>query len=84
MVRQKVSMTYYILMPGDNPNELWDENELGQVSFKTFYAGKGMEALQNMIRKHPMALENVTIKNERGDKYSVQQFLELIGEYKIC
>ena len=77
-------MTYYILMPGDNPNELWDNNELGQVSFKKFYVGKGMEALQNMIRKHPMALEDVTIKNERGDKFSVQQFLELIGEYTIC
>ena len=76
-------MTYYILMPGDNPHELWDDNELGQVSFKKFYVGKGMEALQNMIRKHPMALENVTIKNERGNKYSVQEFLELIGEYKI-
>ncbi len=77
-------MTYYILMPGDNPNELWDNNELGQVSFKKFYVGKGMEALQNMIRKHPMALEDVTIKNERGDKFSVQQFLELIGKYTIC
>jgi len=77
-------MTYYILMPGDNPNELWDNNELGQVSFQKFYVGKGMEALQNMIRKHPMALEDVTIKNERGDKYSVQQFLELIGKYTIC
>ena len=76
-------MTYYILMPGDNPNELWDNNELGQVSFKKFYVGKGMEALQNMIRKHPMALEDVTIKNERGNKFSVQEFLELIGEYKI-
>jgi hypothetical protein len=76
-------MTYYILMPGDNPNELWDENELGQVSFKTFYAGKGMEALQNMIRKHPMALEDVIIKNERGNKFSVQEFLELISDYKI-
>lgn len=76
-------MTYYILMPGDNADELWDDNELGQVSFKKFYVGKGMEALQNMIRKHPMALENVTIKNERGNKYSVQEFLELIGEYKI-
>ena len=76
-------MTYYILMPGDNADELWDNNELGQVSFKKFYVGKGMEALQNMIRKHPMALENVTIKNERGNKYSVQEFLELIGEYKI-
>ena len=76
-------MTYYILMPGDNPHELWDDNELGQVSFKKFYVGKGMEALQNMIRKHPMALEDVTIKNERGNKYSVQEFLELIGEYKI-
>jgi hypothetical protein len=70
-------------MPGDNPNELWDENELGQVSFKTFYAGKGMEALQNMIRKHPMALEDVIIKNERGNKFSVQEFLELISDYKI-
>ena len=77
-------MTYYILMPGDNPNELWDNNELGQVSFQKFYVGKGMEALQNMIRKHPMALKDVTIKNERGDKYSVQQFLELIGKYTIC
>ena len=76
-------MTYYILMPGDNPNELWDENELGQVSFKTFYVGKGMEALQNMIRKHPMALEDVIIKNERGNKFSVQEFLELISDYKI-
>jgi len=71
-------------MPGDNPNELWDNNELGQVSFKKFYVGKGMEALQNMIRKSPEALENVTIRSERGDKYSVQQFLELIGEYTIC
>ena len=77
-------MTYYILMPGDNPNELWDENELGQVSFKTFYVGKGMEALQNMIRKSPEALHDVTIRSERGDKFSVQQFLELIGKYKIC
>jgi len=76
-------MTYYILMPGDNPNELWDNNELGQVSFKKFYVGKGMEALQNMIRKHPMALEDVTIKNERGNKFSVQEFLELIGKYQI-
>ena len=76
-------MTYYILMPGDNSNELWDENELGQVSFKTFYAGKGMEALQNMIRKSPMALEDVIIKNEKGNTFSVQEFLELISDYKI-
>jgi len=77
-------MTYYILMPGDNPNELWDDNELGQVSFKKFYVGKGMEALQNMIRKSPEALGGVSIRRERGDKYSVQEFLELIGEYTIC
>tara|TARA_R100001377_G_scaffold26647_1_gene14381 strand:+ start:1585 stop:1800 length:216 start_codon:yes stop_codon:yes gene_type:complete len=70
-------------MPGDNPNELWDNNELGQVSFKKFYVGKGMEALQNMIRKHPEALRDVTIKNERGNKFSVQEFLELIGKYQI-
>ena len=76
-------MTYYILMPGDNPNELWDNNELGQVSFKKFYVGKGMEALQNIIRKSPEALGDVTIKNERGNKFSVQEFLELIGKYQI-
>ena len=70
-------------MPGDNPNELWDNNELGQVSFKKFYVGKGMEALQNIIRKSPEALRDVTIKNERGNKFSVQEFLELIGKYQI-
>ena len=77
-------MTYYILMPGDNVDELWDNNELGQVSFKKFYMSKGMEALQNMIRKSPEALSDVTIRSEEGDKFTVQEFLELIGEYKIC
>jgi len=76
-------MTYYIVMPKDNVDELWDENQLGEVSFNTFYTGKGMEALQNMIRNWPQALQDVKILNERKDKFTVQEFLELIGQYRI-
>ena len=78
-------MTYYIVMRNDNKlsNDLWDENELGESSFGTFYTGMGMEALREIIEKHPIRLKNVEIINERNDKFTVVEFLELIKDMKI-
>jgi len=76
-------MTYYIVMPEDNENNLWDENELGESSFGMFYPGRGMEALREIIEKHPIHLKNVEIINERNDKFTVLEFLELLSHWKI-
>jgi hypothetical protein len=76
-------MTYYIVMFEDNKNDLWDENQLGESSFGMFYPGRGMEALKNIIEKHPIHLKDVEIINERNDKFTVVEFLELIKDMKI-
>ena len=48
-----------------------------------FYPGRGMEALREIIEKHPIHLKNVEIINERNDKFTVLEFLDLIKDMKI-
>jgi len=70
-------------MEEKNDKELWDENQLGEVSFNSFYVGKGMQALQNMVRNWPKALSSVKIIDERNNKFTVEEFLTLLTQYKI-
>ena len=83
-------MIYYILFNQDtdfpkenNIEDIWDENQLGESSFGTFYTGKGMDRLRNLIEKFPSALESISIIDERKNSYSVIEFLELISQWKI-
>ena len=45
--------------------------------------GNGFLALDNIANKKPEVLETVTIMDEQKNKYSVEQFLELISKWKI-
>jgi len=83
-------MTYYILFDQDtidsrseSNEDIWDENQLGEHSFGTFYTGLGMDRLRIMIEKFPSALESIAILDEKNHSYSVIEFLELISQWKI-
>tara|TARA_B100000780_G_scaffold275149_1_gene241270 strand:+ start:70 stop:306 length:237 start_codon:yes stop_codon:yes gene_type:complete len=76
-------MTYYILLEGDSTDELWDNNTLGEESFKTFYTGNGFKALNNIVVRRPDLLESVTIVDEKKKQYSVEEFLNLIQKWKL-
>ena len=76
-------MTYYIVMDNKVPEDLWDENILGEESFGKFYTGNGFTALTYMINKTPEALGSVAIVDERGSKYSVTEFLDTVKKWKI-
>ena len=76
-------MTYYILFDQDTIEDIWDENQLGESSFGTFYTGKGMDRLRHMIEKFPSALESISIIDERKNPYTVLEFLELLSNWKI-
>ena len=76
-------MTYYILLEGDSKNAIWDENILGEESFGTFYTGNGFKALNNIVTEQPELLETTTIIDEKKKSYSVSEFLDLIGKWKI-
>jgi hypothetical protein len=77
-------MKYYIMMPGDtNESTVFESNLLGEVSFKVFWAAQGLKALMKMVDRQPEMLEVVTIKTEKGESISVEQFLERIQNLQV-
>jgi hypothetical protein len=78
-------MVYYILLPGDTEQDcLQDTNILGEDSgFGTFWAERGLLALQKIISTRPELIELITILDERKKKYSVEQFVELISKKEV-
>ena len=76
-------MTYYILLGTDSIDNIWDENILGEESFGKFYVGGGYKALTNMISRKPEVLESISIMDEKKNPYSVEEFLELLTNWKI-
>jgi len=76
-------MTYYILLKGDSVDDIWDNNILGEESFGTFYTGNGFKAFDNIVTTNPDLLETVTIIDEKKNKHSVSEFLDLITKWKI-
>ena len=76
-------MTYYILLDMDTTEDIWDENILGEESFGTFYTGNGYKAFKNMVIKEPDILETINIIDEQKNTYTVEEFLNLISQWKI-
>ena len=75
---------YFILLPGDTESDcLNDTNILGESSLGSFYTGSGMKALSKIINFHPELVPSITIKNDKGKKYEIQEFLTEIESFKI-
>ena len=77
-------MIYYLLLKGDKESEsIFDSNVLGEESFGTFYSENGLIALKNIVNVKPELLESITVIDERGSTYTVEEFLELLSKFKI-
>ena len=77
-------MTFYLLLSGDTEEDLiYDTNVLGEESFGTFYTGIGFKVFNNIVIRQPNLLEQITILDEKKNKYSVEEFLDLIQKWKI-
>ena len=77
-------MQYFILLPGDTEKDAaLDTNLLGEASFKTFYAGLGLKALMKMVDPRPELLTSVTIKTDKNETLTVEEFLTRIQPLKV-
>jgi hypothetical protein len=77
-------MQYFILLPGDTEKDAaLDTNLLGEASFKTFYAGLGLKALMKMVDSKPELLTSVTIKTDKNETLTVEEFLTRIQPLKV-
>ena len=57
--------------------------ELGEESFKVFWAGQGLTLLMNVVDKHPEKLEDFTIVDHKGKLYELDKFLDKISKLKV-
>ena len=77
-------MTYFILHKKESKeNLMFSSNILGEESLGSFYPEQGWTALNNMINNSPESLENYTILNEQGKKYTLIEFLDTVEKLKI-
>tara|TARA_R100000482_G_C4986161_1_gene85410 strand:+ start:111 stop:335 length:225 start_codon:yes stop_codon:yes gene_type:complete len=70
-------------MDNKTPEDLWDENILGEESFGKFYTGNGFTALNYIIQKKPEALDSIKIIDEKKKSYTVTEFLDTVKDWKI-
>jgi|TARA_B100000519_G_scaffold85816_1_gene74441 hypothetical protein len=77
-------MTYFILHKEEKKeNLMFSSNQLGEESLGSFYPEQGWVALMNMINTSPESLENYTILDEKGGKYTMTEFLDKVEKLKI-
>lgn len=80
-------MKYYIFGPGDDINNLSEDNELGEVDLKgTFWCYTGYKALMNIvnnIERYENIIDDITIIDDKKKQYSIESFLELLTKYKL-
>ena len=77
-------MTYYLLLDGDTEKDvIYETNVLGEESFDTFYPSVGFMMLHRIINQQPELLESIQILDEQKKSYSITEFLDKLGEWKI-
>ena len=78
-------MRYYILYPDNTEADtVNDINQLGDDNgFGVFWTDQGMRVLMNVVEKYPDRLENIIIKNDKGETLNVGGFLEKIEKLKV-
>ena len=77
-------MTYFILNKKETKeNLMFSTNILGEESLGSFYPEQGWVALINMINTSPESLENYSIFDEKGGKYTLTEFLDKVEKLKI-
>jgi|TARA_B100001059_G_C17479119_1_gene400812 hypothetical protein len=77
-------MVYYILGKNeDKENLMFSTNILGEESFGSFYPEQGFIALHNIIHTKPEKINDFSIIDEQGKKYSVTEFLDTVEKLKI-
>ena len=77
-------MQYFInILEDDNQDFSKEIYLLGEQSFKVFWAGTAFNKLQKMVTKHPDFIDGITILDDKGTTYSVEEFLDKIAKLQI-
>tara|TARA_A100001011_G_scaffold365856_1_gene417902 strand:- start:216 stop:518 length:303 start_codon:yes stop_codon:yes gene_type:complete len=78
------NMTYFIKLTDDTNEELmFDSNILGNESFGTFYAERGMKSLMHILENHPEVIESTKIVTDTGIQFTITEFIDRLNKLKV-
>lgn len=77
-------MQYYVFLPNDSvESSKYSTNILGNESFKKFWCDQGFELLSKLIDDKSEILDSITIKNDKNETLTVDQFLSRISKLQL-
>lgn len=77
-------MQYFIMLPGDTEKDcIKDSNRLGESSFNTFYAERGLKALMKIVDQRPELLPDTVIMTDKRQRLTVEEFLQDIQKLRV-
>ena len=77
-------MMYYILLPDDTESGIqYSTNVLGESSFKNFWTEQGWGIFERMVSLYPDTFEQIKIKDEKGNEYTPEEFLDIVSKMNI-
>tara|TARA_Y100000310_G_scaffold70787_1_gene66538 strand:+ start:2371 stop:2583 length:213 start_codon:yes stop_codon:yes gene_type:complete len=57
--------------------------QIGEESFGIFYSNDSFSTLVNIVEHKKDIVKHTKVINEKGDKYTVAEFLELLTRLKV-
>ena len=76
-------MTYYLVIPKEVQSNVPSVTSIGDVSFKNFWTESGWKILNSLIEQEPELAEIITVKDQTGKTYTIEQFLTEINGLKV-
>jgi len=77
-------MTYFILGKNESKeNLMFSSNILGEESFGCFYWEDGYTAMLNIINSEGQDINDFTILDEKGTKYTLEEFTNIVTSLKM-
>tara|TARA_R110000737_G_scaffold14994_1_gene31254 strand:+ start:256 stop:486 length:231 start_codon:yes stop_codon:yes gene_type:complete len=73
------------MLPDDTEKEThFESNEIGEdTGFGVFWGASGLKTLMSIVDNKPEILPHITIKTDKGNSLSVEQFLTQIKGLKV-
>lgn len=81
----KKAISYYILLPGDNEEDtFYEDNLLGESDINgSFWPGSGLKALMKISCDNKELLPEIRIITDQKKSLTVEQFLTDLGKLKV-
>ena len=81
-IKPKKTGIFYIFLPGiPKENGIYETNQLGEGSFRSFYTKQGYHTLISLINTGDPLLNDITLCDSVGTQITPEEFIKILKGY---